>query len=220
MFLENDHFEQTLEGNQNYTINVAANDIVYCLPHTYSIFLTNSLFVDSATITPIGQLSITLKSNVPPGTNVALVTYKVTCANGQYKTAIVTGNVEGEEPQCENPQNVIANSLAPETMFVQWDEVPGAASYLVRITNISTNMFQEFVGTSPLVVSVPAGEYEVQVFTNCGSEFSIGTDPIIVQVQPITGGGGGPQSCYCFDLPTVYTVPIGGLCNDGSAPSC
>ncbi|HMP16365.1 MAG TPA: hypothetical protein PKD72_05040, partial [Gemmatales bacterium] len=86
MSLQHDIFPGTLEGDVEYVLNVATNDSVLCLPYTYSILSINTSYVASASITAAGVLTLRLKEVVPAGTNIALITYKVTCANGQFST--------------------------------------------------------------------------------------------------------------------------------------
>jgi hypothetical protein len=75
-------YDSLAEGSTT-EYNVFANDSICCSPITAEIVTINSLYVDSATIDAAsGIVEIILHATTPSGTNVNLLTYRVTCPNG------------------------------------------------------------------------------------------------------------------------------------------
>lgn len=108
--------------------NVFANDSICCKPITAEIVEINTSYVDSATIdVASGIVEIVLLAATPSGTNVNLLTYRVTCPNGSYDEADVFANVSGSEVSlCFDPTDLEANNISSTTAQITW-QGPGAA---------------------------------------------------------------------------------------------
>lgn len=105
--------------------NVFANDSICCKPITAEIVSINSLYVDSATIdSGSGIVEIILKSSTPSGTNVNLLTYRVTCPNGSYDDADVFANISGSEETCLAPGSLDAGTISATGATPNWFDLP------------------------------------------------------------------------------------------------
>lgn len=105
--------------------NVFANDSICCKPITAEIVSINSLYVDSATIDAAsGIVEIILHATTPSGTNVNLLTYRVTCPNSAYDDADVFANVAGSEESCEAPGTLDAGSVGSTEATPNWFDLP------------------------------------------------------------------------------------------------
>jgi hypothetical protein len=112
--------------------NVFANDSICCKPITAEITEINSLFVDSATIdADSGIVEIILHATTPSGTNVNMLTYRVTCPNGSYDDADVYANISGSEETCEAPGSLDAGTISATGATPAWSDLPSPlpASY-------------------------------------------------------------------------------------------
>jgi hypothetical protein len=105
--------------------NVFENDSICCKPITAEIVTINSLYVDSATIdSSSGIVEIILHATTPPGTNVNLLTYRVTCPNGSYDDADVFANVSGSEEACLAPGTLDGGSISSTGATPNWFDLP------------------------------------------------------------------------------------------------
>lgn len=126
--LEDDYLEETLEQSSNYEINVFENDHIGCSPIVATIVNTHAVFVDSATISPTGTVTINTKPLFFQRNTVKLLTYRVTCPNGSYDEADVYANMDGEEEACLEPTNLSASGIEYNEATVSWtapSPVPG-----------------------------------------------------------------------------------------------
>jgi len=116
---------ESIEEGSTTEYNVFANDSICCKPITAEIVSINSLFVDSATIDAAsGIVEIVLLSTTPSGTNVNLLTYRVTCPNGSYDEADVFANVSGSEETCMAPASLDAGSVSSTGATPNWFDLP------------------------------------------------------------------------------------------------
>lgn len=105
--------------------NVFENDSICCKPITAEIVTINSLYVDSATIdASSGNVEIILHATTPPGTNVNLLTYRVTCPNGSYDDADVFANVSGTEEACLAPGSLDPGTVSATGATPNWFDLP------------------------------------------------------------------------------------------------
>lgn len=105
--------------------NVFANDSICCSPITAEIVEINSLYVESASIDAAsGIVEIVLHPTTPPGTNVNLLTYRVTCPNGGYDDADVFANVSGTEEACLAPGTLDAGPVSSTGATPNWYDLP------------------------------------------------------------------------------------------------
>lgn len=112
---------ESLDEGSTTEYNVFANDSICCKPITAEIVTINSLYVESAEISATsGIVTITLKPETPSGTNVNLLTYRVTCPNGSYDEADVFANVAGSEESCEAPPSLDAGTITSTGAEPNW----------------------------------------------------------------------------------------------------
>lgn len=126
--LDDDSFYPDLDEGEEATLDVFANDSICCAPITAEIVYTNSTYVESASIDEeTGILTVLIKDPAPDGTGVKLVTYRVTCPNGQYDDADVYGSVNGSEEICQ-PVGAFTldGGITDTTAFVEW--LPSASA--------------------------------------------------------------------------------------------
>jgi hypothetical protein len=115
----------SLEEGSTTEYNVFENDSICCKPITAEIVTINSLFVDSATIdSASGIVEIILHATTPSGTNVNLLTYRVTCPNGSYDDADVFANISGSEETCLAPGSLDPGTISATGATPNWFDLP------------------------------------------------------------------------------------------------
>lgn len=126
--LEDDYITGTYESideGSTTEYNVFANDSICCKPITAEIVEVNSLFVESATIdASSGVVEVVLLATTPSGTNVNLLTYRVTCPNGAYDDADVFANITGSEETCMAPGSLDAGTISSTGATPNWFDLP------------------------------------------------------------------------------------------------
>ncbi len=174
MELLNDTFVPDLEGGTSYIHDVAANDKVYCSPKTYSIESINPILVESASITAEGVLTVVMKAALSTLAAAFLVNYRVTCGNGDTGTASVYGNTigSGSDP-CAMVTGLEVEVIYTPTkaIKVNFDAVVGAVGYQIEIFNYDTlasATYAGFANPTDNVFPRPNGNYQVNVYTDCG----------------------------------------------------
>lgn len=116
---------ESIDEGDTVEYNVFANDSICCKPITAEIVSINSLFVDSATIdASSGIVTIELLPTTPSGTNVNLVTYRVTCPNGAYDDADVFANISGSEETCMAPSSLDPGTISATGATPNWFDLP------------------------------------------------------------------------------------------------
>lgn len=190
MELVNDLYVPDLTPSGSFEHDVAANDKVYCSPHVYSIESINTLLVDSASITSAGVLTIVMKSGIATMAAALLVTYRVTCGNGDYGVASVYGNIVGGD---SDPCDVVPANYTAVLVYtpvkaikVNFDDVPGVAGYQIQITNIDTlasAMYAALPNPTDNTFPRANGNYRVDLFVDCGGG-SI-SEPIVIMVEVV-----------------------------------
>lgn len=116
----------SLEEGSTTEYNVFTNDSICCKPITAEIVTINSLYVESATIDAgSGIVEIILHPTTPSGTNVNLLTYRVTCPNGSYDDADVFANISGsEEDVCLPPGALDPGAVGSTSATPNWYDLP------------------------------------------------------------------------------------------------
>lgn len=153
--LEDDFFEDAygpiaMQENEEYIINVVANDEICCYPAVLSLVYFNSDYVEAVELSQNGQLSVSTLDNLTSINNVLLATYRVTCPNGSYDEANVYGNIEGSIEGCLAPLNVTLAALTPFSAAPQWDDPsPLPNSYEWKLFEMQTPGTPVQTGTSP-----------------------------------------------------------------------
>lgn len=117
-------YDSLAEGSTT-EYNVFANDSICCTPITAEIVTINNTYVDSATIDATsGVVEIILHATTPSGTNVNLLTYRVTCPNGSYDDADVFANISGSEEACLPPGSLDAGTVGETSATPNWFDLP------------------------------------------------------------------------------------------------
>lgn len=205
MDLVADVFPDPLAADDVASLNVALNDKVYCSPKTYSIASINSFYVLSASITAAGVLTITMKPSLTAATGVALVTYRVTCGNGDIGETVVTGDVTGAASSCDNPDDGFLELVFSPSrkVIATFSTVSGAVAYRIVITNTVTLAFTDHLADALPATNefvLPDGNYDFKFYSDCGSgNYSTGSDAVNITVAdppPGGGGGGGSDNYY------------------------
>jgi len=164
----------SIEEGSTTEYNVFANDSICCSPVTAEIVSVNSLYVESATIdASSGIVEIILHDTTPSGTNVNLLTYRVTCPNGSYDDADVFANISGSEEACLPPGTLDAGPLGTNSAAPNWYHLP-----------------------SPLPVSY---NYQLFLSSDLFNPIDSGnTDQTSVEYDSLT-----PGTCYTFYVQSV-----------------
>ncbi len=116
---------ESLDEGSTTEYNVFVNDSICCKPITAEIITINDTYVDSAIIDATsGIVSITLLPTTPSGTNVNLLTYRVTCPNGAYDDADVFANISGSEESCLPPGSVDPGTVTETEATPNWFDLP------------------------------------------------------------------------------------------------
>lgn len=116
---------ESLEEGSTTEYNVFSNDSICCKPFTASITTINGDYVDSAEINETtGVVTISLLPETPSGTNVNLLTYRVTCPNGAYDEADVFANISGSMITCLPPGSVDPGTVTESEATPNWFDLP------------------------------------------------------------------------------------------------
>ena len=124
--LKDDAFGSALIENTQYTIEAATNDEICCYPAVFSITTFNAAYLSSATIDPTGQITLHTKTGLVTANGVKLLTYRVTCPNGAFDEADVTGNITGTISGCLAPTGITISNVTSTTAQADWT-APGTA---------------------------------------------------------------------------------------------
>lgn len=157
------------EGNDG-TMNVFTNDVICCSPITAEIISFNTTYVDAATISELGVVNITIKNPSPPGTDVLLATYRVTCPNGGYDEADIYGTVQGTEPACEDPSGLLYENILIGDDEISWIGTGNFEWQLFTCDNLGTPILTGTSSGSPQAFSdLSPGEcYIFSIRKDCG----------------------------------------------------
>jgi hypothetical protein len=169
--LVNDVFPAALDENTTHNIQVETNDKICCFPATFSITTYNTDFLDSAVIDQTGKVTVHVKTNLPDANGIVLVTYRVTCSDGSYDEATVSGDINGTQvssclaPTGVNMQNVTTTSA--EIHFTPPSPAPDHYYFQLYIGGV----FQLDGNSSGSPISLtgltPATNYKVFVRSQC-----------------------------------------------------
>lgn len=181
--LVDDTFEDPLDEDTLYSINVTDNDTICCYPFTLSISWYDTNYILSPTLNSNGVLSFTTEASFSSGTNVKIATYRVTCADGTYDEADVYADMNGTATVCAPPTNVIASSVTDTTATLSWDAAipPPAVGYIWELYDAAnpTTILQTgtTAGTSVnLTGLLPDFNYLFQVYSDCDGSNSTRAD--------------------------------------------
>ncbi len=214
--LENDQatgLYGALQEDSDYTVNTAANDSICCYPSVFSITSFNTDYLDSCTIDPVtGEVSLHTGTDLVSANGIVLATYRVTCPDGSYDEADITGDISGSEAGCLAPTITLANGDTDTTAFITWSEpVPGG-----------TYEWELYEGAGPIGVPVQTGtitddeltitgltpdtDYYFQIRTNCGGGNFSNYVSGLFSTQP-----GESTSCgeynVCYERP-LFSGPV------------
>jgi hypothetical protein len=149
--LENDTFEDPLEEDTDYQINVSSSDAICCYPAVFSLTSFNSDYLDSASIDEnTGVISMHTGTALVAANGILLATYRVTCPNGGYDEANVYANINGSEEGCLAPSNLTVGVTTTESVSFNWD-APSAGTH--------TYYWEIYEGDSPVGSPVQTGTF-------------------------------------------------------------
>lgn len=174
-------YDSNLEEDQDYSVDVAANDDICCYPAKFSLVSFNSDYLDSASIDEnTGELAIHTKTGLISANGITLATYRVTCPNGSYDDAVVKGNINGSIEGCLAPTGLSVESTGPTAGLACWDQM-----------GTSTDFYWElYTGSSPVGSPVQTGNLtEMDDILNCVSLSGLDPDTIYYfQVRTVCYG--------------------------------
>lgn len=165
----------TLQEDTDYTVQTADNDSICCYPAVFSLVSFNSDYLDSCTIDPAtGEVSMHTGTGLTSANGIVLATYRVTCPDGSYDEADITGDIDGTTPGCLAPFITSASGDTATSGLITWTEpVPGG-----------TYQWELYEGAGPIGSPVQTGtvtddeleitgltpdtEYYFQIRTDCG----------------------------------------------------
>lgn len=144
-------------------VNVLQNDDVCCEPVAITFITTNSVYVQSITVTPQNTLEIVLKTNLFTQNNVTLARYRIQCENGQYDEAGIYANVIGTAGDaCLSPTDLEVVNVEGDVAQLDWN-------------NAGLNAYEWKLYAQPdLVTPVQSGSVLVSNITLSGLELGIG----------------------------------------------
>lgn len=119
--LVDDVFDEALEENQEYTLNLFANDTIECQPFARSIIYYNSAYIASAELAEDGTLTIQTTEEFASANGLKILTYRVSCPNGGFDEADVYANFEGGIEACLAPTNIQITDVEQTTGTVSWN---------------------------------------------------------------------------------------------------
>jgi hypothetical protein len=139
---------ESLEEGSTTQYNVFENDSICCSPVTAEIVYINSLYVDDASITNDGLLEVTLNAETPSATNAKLITYRVTCPNGNYDDADVYANISGSEESCLAPENLQSGAITTNESTLSWEAPPSAPDSYNYQLYLASDLFNPIKSSS------------------------------------------------------------------------
>ncbi len=198
-----------LAEETEYSLDVSSNDSICCYPPVFSVTSFNSAYLLSAVIDQDGVLTIVTKTGLVDATNVLLVTYRVTCPNGDYDEADVFGNIDGSIEGCLTPENLAVDGgpLTPTSAVVTWEAPSPAPSndYIWELYETLNPGAPVQSGTSPgfsivLIDLTPGTDYTFYIKSDCGA---IQSEFINIEFStPVES-----ETCGSYNL--TYTDPEG-----------
>lgn len=120
---------ESIDEGDTVTYNIFSNDSICCFPVVAQVMTTDPDYVETATIDPsTGLITIKIKDITPNGNNINLLTYRVTCPNGQYDEADVFANISGTDPvvPCSAPNFLDAGAITEDEATPNWGWTLGA----------------------------------------------------------------------------------------------
>lgn len=195
---EDDAFYADLNENTDYTLNVIANDEICCFPAAYSITSYNADYLSVCTIDSSGVLHVHTKTGLVSANGLLLATYRVTCPNGGYDEADVTGNINGTIPGCLAPKglSVVEAITDPQTEAnVHW-AAPSIAPdhyhwYLFNEVTSVIDQSGDQTGTATLLLTglTPGNLYTFFIRSQCDGSDSDATASNYVSYEFSTATG-------------------------------
>lgn len=174
--LTDDTFPDPLEEGQSAVFeNVLENDNICCYPSVVSLSSYNTEFLDGASITQSGQLTVNVKDSTGNGSGVKVATYRVTCPDGSYDEADVFADIEGTAVACNPPGQPVLNSVNTSGVNISWPHAsPVPPSYDWRIVLASNPSVIIGSGNTNGTTAVSVGlepdtDYIFVVNSNCGN---------------------------------------------------
>lgn len=164
-----------LQEDEDYTGDLADNDLICCYPAVFSLVSFNSDYLTSATINATtGVLSIHTGIDLVSANGILIATYRVACPNGGYDDANVYADFDGTIPGCLAPTNLEVTGVDSDAISYSWDAPEGGTlTYYWEIYEGSGPVGSPVqTGTTSLTtIEVaaldPDTEYYFQIRQNC-----------------------------------------------------
>lgn len=195
-------YETGLQEGVEYSLDLSENDSVCCYPAVWSLVSYNTDYLDAAAIDDeTGLLSITLGTSLAAGNNILLATYRITCPNGDYDEANVYGDVDGSEPGCFGPENIVISSIESDSIIVTFDDpaIPPAAYeiFIYAADNLVDVLYAASgpAGSYPIPGLSPETDYIVRIIGNCA-----GSDSSPVDTPFTTAAPSEESTCGQYEL--------------------
>lgn len=212
--LEDDSFPDILEEGQTYELNVATNDNICCYPAAFSIVSFDTDYIETASLDQLGNLSVTMKSTFFSGIDIPLVTYRVTCPNGGYDEAIVSGDVEGEEPECAAPSNITFSAITTSSAEVDFTAAsPAPDHYSWKLYIVDPSNFEYFIQQGDestnhidLTGLSQVSKYKIYIRSQCDNTDN--DSPASVYISGVFTTPAASNSCGEYII--SYNDPFGG----------
>lgn len=210
--LVDDEFPTALDELDSYNLDVSANDTINCYPATFSVSSFNEDYLSAATIDSDGVISITLKSGVIAADGVWLLTYRVTCPNGGYDEANVTGDVSGSVPlTCLEPIGLSIIDVDDDSATAIWNEQDAETVFYweLRDSNYALVQTGQVTGTGianditvDLLGLSPGTDYTFRVFSVCDLDAGQ-VSPVITESFSTLSTGSSSCGSYRVQLNIV-----------------
>lgn len=163
------------EGDEAIYPNVLSNDSICCYPSVVTLVSFNTTYLDSATLTPEGELTIQVKAETGSAAAALLATYRVTCPDGSYDEANIYGEIVGTASGCGEPSGIVIEDITQTTADVSWSAaIPApAVGYVWNLFLASDPVTPVQTGTTAgLTVTlgslISSTNYIFQVYSDCG----------------------------------------------------
>lgn len=207
--LIDDIFPDPLEESQTYELDVAQNDKICCYPAQLSIVSFDTNYIQSASISALGVLTVIMKAVFFTMTGLKLLTYRATCPNGSYDDADVFGDTSGEPPPCNAPSNIsvlFISSTAANIVFDPASPVPN--HYFYKLFSLApfglVQVGQTATTEIDLIGLAPGKQYRISIRSQCDATNNDSPASNFIQFDFITNPNTGQCGEYTASYLTVF----------------
>lgn len=189
--IPNPMYESGLQEGAEYSLDLSTNDSVCCYPAVWSLSSYNADYLDDASVNAdTGVLSVTLGTGLSAGNNILLATYRITCPNGDYDEANVYADIDGSEPGCFGPENVVISEIESDSIVVTFDD-PAIPPLLYELFIYEADNLVDVIyaasgpaGSYPIPGLSPSTDYIVRIIGNCAGSDSSPVDTPFTTAEP------------------------------------